>query len=157
MRITIAADPSGLALKDVIKEHLEKQGYIVTDKGTKTGGEVVFYPAAGDVVARDIQRGDADFGIVLCGSGMGVSIVANKHKGVYCAVVESVYAAYNSREINNANVLALGGLMIGPGMALKIVDTFLNTTWKADADEVRGARLEGFLRGVVEIEEGQFK
>ena len=144
-------------LEDVIKEHLEKQGYIVMDKGTKTGGEVVFYPAAGDVVARDIQRGDANFGIVLCGSGMGVSIVANKHKGVYCAVVESVYAAYNSREINNANVLALGGLMIGPGMALKIVDTFLNTTWKADADEVRGARLEGFLRGVVEIEEEQFK
>lgn len=157
MRITIAADPGGVALKEAIKAHLERLGHRVTDKGTKTGGEKVLYPAAGSAVAEDVQRGEAEFGIVLCGTGMGVSIVANKHRGVYCAVVESIYAAYNSREINNANVLALGGNIIGHDLGIKIVDTFLTTKWKADADEARGRRLERFLDDIQAIEEKQFK
>lgn len=157
MRITIAADPGGVALKDVIKAHLENQGHTVVDKGSKKDGEVVLYPVVGCAVAEDVQQGKADFGIALCGTGMGVSIVANKHKGVYCAVVESEYTAYNSREINNANMLALGGTNIGSGLGVKVVDTFLNTKWKADADETRGKRLEKFLNDIRMIEDEQFK
>lgn len=156
MRITIAADPGGVTLKDAVKAHLESQGHIVTDKGTDSEHKVL-YPVVGDVVAKDIQSGAAEFGIVFCGTGMGVSIVANKHKGVYCAVVESTYAAYNCREINNCNCLAMGGNIIGPGLGIKIVDTFFETKWKADADSVRGARLEGFLDSVHKIEDEQFK
>lgn len=156
MKITIAADPGGIALKDAIKDHLIVQGHTVTDKGSTEAGNVL-YPTVGDAVARDLQSGAADFGIVLCGTGMGVGIVANKHKGVYCAVVESIYAAYNCREINNCNCLALGGNIIGPGLGLKIVDVFLETKWKADADEVRGKRLEGFLETVRAMEDEQFK
>lgn len=157
MKITIAADPGGVVLKEAIKAHLEGQGHTVTDKGTFDEEHKVLYPQVGDVVAKDIQSGAADVGIVLCGTGMGVSIVANKHKGVYCAVVESIYAAYNAREINNVNCLALGGNILGPGVALKIVDTFLQTKWKADADPVRAARLESFLDSIRSIEQEQFK
>ena len=124
------------------------------------GGEKdapVLYPVVGDSVAKEVQSGKADRGIVFCGTGMGVSIVANKHKGVYCGVVESIYAAYNSREINNVNMLALGGNIVGVGHALKIVDTFINTQWKADADEVRAKRLEGFLDSIRKIEDEQFR
>ncbi len=156
MKITIAADPGGAELKETIKKHLETCGYDVTDKGSREG-ERVLYPSVGDVVASDIQSGKADVGIVLCGTGMGVSIVANKHRGVYCAVVESIYAAYNCREINNCNCLALGGNIIGPGLGIQIVDTFLNTKWKADADEVRSKRLEAFLDAVRNIEDKQFR
>ena len=156
MKITLAADPGGVVLKETVKAHLEALGHEVTDKGS-TAEEKVLYPVVGDVVAKDIQTGAADVGIVFCGTGMGVSIVANKHRGVYCAVVESVYAAYNCREINNCNCLALGGNILGPGLALQIVDTFLNTKWKADADETRGKRLEGFLQSIRDLEEEQFK
>ena len=156
MKITIAADPGGVTLKETIKAHLESCGHTVTDKGS-TAEEKVLYPVVGDVVAKDIQSGAADVGIVLCGTGMGVGIVANKHKGVYCAVVESVYAAYNCREINNCNCLALGGNIIGPGLGIQIVDTFLNTKWKADADEVRGKRLESFLDTIQAMEDEQFR
>ena len=156
MKITLAADPGGVTLKETVKAHLQELGHVVTDKGS-TAEEKVLYPVVGDVVARDIQSGAADFGIVFCGTGMGVSIVANKHKGVYCAVVESVYAAYNSREINNCNCLALGGNILGPGLAVQIVDTFLNTKWKADADEVRGKRLESFLDAIRTLEDQQFR
>ena len=155
MKITIAADPGGVTLKEVIKAHLEQEGHTVADKGSVEGAPVL-YPVVGDVVAKDIQSGAADRGIVLCGTGMGVSIVANKHKGVYCAVVESVYAAYNCREINNCNCLALGGNIIGPGLGIQIVDTFLNTSWKADADEVRGKRQESILDAVQALEAEQF-
>ena len=156
MKITIAADPGGAALKDTIVEHLTSCGHTVADKGT-VGDEKVLYPVVGDVVAKDIQSGAADVGIVLCGTGMGVGIVANKHRGVYCAVVESTYAAYNSREINNCNCLALGGNILGPGLAIQIVDTFLHTKWKADADEVRGKRLESFLEAIRSMEAEQFR
>lgn len=115
------------------------------------------YPVVGDLVAKDVQSGAADRGIVFCGTGMGVSIVANKHKGVYCAVVESIFAAYNCREINNANMLALGGGLVGTTLGLKIVDTFLNTEWKADADEARAKRLEGFFAAIRTVEDEQFR
>lgn len=157
MKITIAADPGGVALKDAIKTHLETLGHQVSDKGTIDKSAPVLYPVVGDVVAKDIQSGAAELGMVFCGTGMGVSIVANKHKGVYCAVVESVYAAYHSREINNANVLALGGNIVGTDLGIKIVDTFLGTRWKADADEARGKRLEGFFDSIQAIEQAQFK
>lgn len=156
MKITLAADPGGVELKDTVKNHLLALGHEVCDLGGEKDVPML-YPAVGDSVAKEVQSRRADRGIVFCGTGMGVGIVANKHKGVYCAVVESIYAAYNSREINNANMLALGGNIVGAGHALKIVDTFINTAWKADADEIRGGRLEGFLESIRKIENEQFR
>lgn len=155
MKITLAADPGGVELKNAVKKHLLDLGHEVRDLGGEKDSPLL-YPVVGDSVAKEVQSGIAERGIVFCGTGMGVSIVANKHKGVYCAVVESLYAAYNSREINNVNMLALGGNIVGIGHALKIVDTFLDTAWKADADEVRGKRLESFLSSIRELEEAAF-
>ena len=156
MKITIAADPGGVELKNVVKKHLLDLGHEVCDKGGEKDAPVL-YPVVGDLVAKDVQSGAADRGLVFCGTGMGVSIVANKHKGVYCAVVESIFAAYNCREINNANMLALGGGLVGTTLGLKIVDTFLNTEWKADADEARAKRLEGFFAAIRTVEDEQFR
>lgn len=156
MKITLAADPGAVELKNAVKKHLIELGHEVRDLGGEKDAPVL-YPVVGDSVAKEVQSGKADRGIVFCGTGMGVSIVANKHKGVYCGVVESIYAAYNSREINNVNMLALGGNIVGVGHALKIVDTFIDTAWKADADEVRGKRLEGFLESIRKIEDEQFR
>ena len=136
MKITIAADPGGVELKNVVKKHLLDLGHEVCDKGGEKDAPVL-YPVAGDLVAKDVQSGAADRGIVFCGTGMGVSIVANKHKGVYCAVVESIFAAYNCREINNANMLALGGGLVGTTLGLKIVDTFLHTEFSGEERHAR--------------------
>ena len=140
MKITIAADPGGVELKNVVKKHLLDLGHEVCDKGGEKDAPVL-YPVVGDLVAKDVQSGAADRGIVFCGTGMGVSIVANKHKGVYCA----------------ANMLALGGGLVGTTLGLKIVDTFLNTEWKADADEARAKRLEGFFAAIRTVEDEQFR
>ena len=156
MKITIASDAVGAELKDAVKQHLIGRGYDVCDKSGEKDAPLA-YPVVGDVVAKDVQSGAAERGIVFCGSGMGVSIAANKHKGIYCAVVEGVFSAYSSREINNANMLALGGGLIGKNLALKIVDTFLETEWLENADEARAKRLTGFMEMLYAIEEEQFR
>lgn len=155
MKIMIASDAVGADLKDVVKQHLIERGYDVCDKSGEKDAPLP-YPVVGDLVAKDVQNGVVERGIVFCGSGMGVSIVANKHKGIYCAVVEGVFSAYSSREINNVNMLALGGGLIGKNLALKIVDTFLETEWLENADEVRAKRLASFMDMLYAIEEEQF-
>lgn len=157
MKITIGADLGGFELKEAIKSYLLKEGYAVKDVGVQDKVIPVPYPQVGDAVAKEVAAKEAEYGFLFCGTGMGMSIVANKHKGVYCAVVESQYAAYNAREINNANMLALGGNIVGVGMGLKIVETFLSTPWKNDADEIRGARLEEFQHMIKQIEDSQFQ
>lgn len=145
MKIAIGSDAAGFHLKENIREKLIQAGHTVTDVGTVRLDEEVPYMYAADHVARAVQAGEAERGIVFCGTGMGVSISANKHKGVYCALVESQWAAYNSRFINNANMLAMGERIIAPTMAWDIVQTFLNTAFHENAAPERAAVLNGLF------------
>lgn len=155
MKIVMACDPLAVTLKDKIKEHLTEKGYEIFDVGSKEDDPMLFMYAA-DNAAKMIQNGQADRGIVLCGSGAGVGIVANKHKGVYCAIVESEWAARQCRIINNANMLALGARIFGEGLAIDTVDAFLNTQWAQGADEKRRQNIENLQARVQEIENKEF-
>lgn len=156
MKIAIGSDVAGFELKEFIFAKLKEAGHSVTDLGTLDKNEEVKYMYAADRVAKAIQNGEAERGMVFCGTGMGVSICANKHKGVYCAVVESQWAAYNARFINNANVLAMGERIIAPVMAWDIAQTFLNTEFHQDANEARSAVLGGLFERLQEAEEAWF-
>jgi len=144
MKIVIAADPFAIGLKDAIKQHLEKLGHSIKDVGTTTNQEVDFFNAATRACAV-IQEGNAERGILFCGSGMGVAIVAGKHKGIIAACVESVFAARMCRSINNANVLCLGAMIWGEWMAKEAVDVFLSTKHTEGLDEIREFLLKAYL------------
>lgn len=126
MNIVVAADPFALDLKDAIKEHLEKKGYSVTDVGATKESEAPFYDGA-TAAAKLIQSGKVARGILFCGTGAGMCIVANKFKGVNAVVVESVFTARMARAINDSNVLTLGAMVVAPWMAKEMVDVWLET------------------------------
>lgn len=126
MKIIIAADPFAVALKDAILDHLVEKGHEVVDMGATGSSPVPYYDSC-PKVCRSLQQGKADRAILLCGTGMGMSVIANRFKGVVAAVVESVFAAKMSRAINGANVLCLGAMIWGEWMAQEAVDTFLST------------------------------
>lgn len=155
MKITIGADPLGLELKDKIKIHLKERGFEVKDVGTIDREHPVLYIEAAEHVAKSVQAKEAEFGIVICGTGVGVSIIANKHKGVYCVCAETQWIAKESRIINNANMIALGGRILGEGMATDIVDTFVDTAWLQDCDEKRSANLSNLFDKVVAFENAE--
>ena len=125
-KILVAADPFAAGLKDAIVTHLANQGYTVTDMSKLQGKACAFFESA-EATCKAMQAGAADRAILFCGTGMGMSIVANRFKGVTASVVESVYAARMCRAINNANVLCLGQMIWGTEMAKAAVDVFLNT------------------------------
>ena len=124
MRIAFGADHAGYELKNKIREHLQLRGIDVRDEGTDSG-ESVDYPDFARLVALDVNQGRADLGILVCGSGIGMAISANKVAGIRAASVSSEYEAQMCREHNNANVLALGARIVPTEQALKIVDTWL--------------------------------
>ena len=127
--IIVSADPAGFNLKEEIKSYLIEKGFEVTDVGTLSpNNPVPFYQAAINL-SKQVQSGAFERGIVFCGTGMGVSQVCNKFKGIYCAVVESTYTAKKCRIVNNSNVLALGGFVQTPTVAKEIVDVYLATEW----------------------------
>ena len=125
MNITICSDHGAVALKDEVKMVLKEYEDIkVTDVGT-FGTESVDYPDIAEKVCADVTSGKANLGIVLCGTGIGISIAANKVKGIRCALCNDVYSAKKAREHNNANVLAMGGRVLGFGPAGEIVRAFV--------------------------------
>ena len=126
MKIALGADHGGFELKNEIRNHLESQGIEILDFGTNTK-DSVDYPRYGFLVGDAVNNGKADLGIVVCGTGLGISIAANKVPGVRAAVCTETYSARMAREHNNANVLALGGRVTGVGLALDIVDIFIKT------------------------------
>ncbi len=128
-KIAIGSDHGGFDLKNFIKEHLEFQGYEVEDFGTydKTSCD---YPDFAYPVAKAVAENKYDKGIVICGTGIGVSIVANKVKGVRCALVHDCFSAQATRLHNDTNVLAMGERVIGKGLAKEIVDIWLNTEFE---------------------------
>jgi ribose 5-phosphate isomerase B len=125
--IAIGSDHAGFALKNEVLDYLEKKGYEVRDYGTCDGISSVDYPDFGQSVAEAVAGGECERGIIICGTGIGISISANKVPGIRAALCTDPYMARMSREHNDANILALGGRVVGPGLALDIVGTWLET------------------------------
>ena len=124
--IALACDHGGYTLKETVKKPLLEQGYEVRDFGTNSL-DSCDYPDYGAPAARAVASGECDRGILICTTGIGMSIAANKIRGIRCAHCSDVYSAEKSREHNDANMIALGGRVVGQGLAEKIVDAFLDT------------------------------
>lgn len=137
MNIVLAADPFAVDLKDAVKEHLVKKGYTVTDVGAAKDKEIPYYDAAPSA-ARLLQSGKAERGILFCGTGAGMCIVANKFKGVNAVCVESVFAAKMARAVNDANVITLGAMIVAPWMANAMVDAWLETKHTEGLEDFAG-------------------
>ncbi len=131
--IIIGGDPGGFELKNAIAAHLLKEGYQVCDVDPDTPK---LYQEVATEVAQGVQSGAYDRGIAICGTGMGVSILCNKHKGVYAALCESVYQAKRSRQVNHTNVLCMGGFIIGDEMGREMADAWL------EAEHMKGLKPE---------------
>lgn len=136
MKIALGADHAGYELKDKIKLHLQQKGIDVRDEGTSSP-ESVDYPDFARAVAHDVSEQRADLGILVCGSGIGMAITANKVDGIRAANVSTEYEAQMSREHNNANVLALGARILNPDQAIGIVDKWLATPFAGGRHERR--------------------
>ena len=129
--IGIGSDHGGFELKEIIKKHLESRGEQYRDYGTYSEASCD-YPVYGRAVAKAVAAGDCDRGIIICGTGIGISIAANKVPGIRAALCSDCFSAQATREHNDANILALGARVLGQGLALKIVDTFLDTPFSGD-------------------------
>ena len=134
--IGIGSDHGGFALKEAIKKHLEERGLEYKDYGTYSDASCD-YPVYGRAVAKAVAAGECQLGILICGTGIGISITANKVPGVRAALCSDCFSAEATRLHNNANILALGARVLGEGLALKIVDTFLDTPFSNDERHIR--------------------
>ena len=134
--IGIGSDHGGFALKEAIKKHLEERGLEYKDYGTYSDASCD-YPVYGRAVAKAVAAGECQLGILICGTGIGISITANKVPGVRAALCSDCFSAEATRQHNNANILALGARVVGEGLALKIVDTFLDTPFSNDERHIR--------------------
>lgn len=141
MKIALGCDHGGYELKEKVKSHLEKKGYEVLDLGCHST-ESVNYPVYGKAVGEAVAKKEADYGVVICGTGIGISIAANKVKGVRAALCMNTTMARLTREHNNANVLAFGARMVGDVLALEMVDTFLTTAFEGGRHVARVEMLE---------------
>lgn len=133
--IGIGCDHGGYELKLEIIKYLEEKGLKYKDFGCD--GETIDYPIIAKKVGQAVQDGTCEKGILICGTGIGISIAANKIKGIRCALCSDCFSAEATRLHNDANIVALGGRVIGPGLGIKIVDTFLNTPFSEDERHVR--------------------
>jgi len=145
MRIALAADHAGYVLKDELARWLGEQGHEVEDLGTN-GPESVDYPDFGSKLARVVGSGGADKGIVVCGSGIGISIAVNRDPRCRCARVDDPLSAALAREHNDANVLALGARLVGPDMAKACVQAFLGTQFAGGRHKRRVDQLSSLLQ-----------
>ena len=129
MRIGIGSDHGGFELKEHIKDYLEKEGIDYLDYGTNSL-DSVDYPDYGKKLAEGVISGEVDKGIAICGTGIGISIACNKVKGIRCALCGDTYSARMSVEHNNANIIALGGRVIGKDLAVEIVSVWLKSQFQ---------------------------
>ena len=129
MKISIGSDHGAFAMKEHLKQYLTEQGHQVVDCGTYST-DSCDYADFGKPAAQLVASGDCDRGIVMCTTGVGISIAANKVRGIRCALCSEPYSAEMTRRHNDANMLAMGGALIGPNMAERIVDVFLGTEFE---------------------------
>ena len=136
MKIAIGSDHGGFSVKEIAKPHLEKLGYEVIDFGTNTP-DSCHYPIYAEKVARAVAAGEADRGILICGTGIGMSIAANKIPGIRAAAVSDCFTAKATRQHNDSNILCLGERTVGPGLALMLMETFLSTEFEGGRHQTR--------------------
>ena len=135
-RIIMGSDHAGYNLKLKVKAHLEARGFEVVDVGTNTP-ESCNYTVYADALCKAITAGEADLGILVCGTGIGMSIAANKHKGIRAACCENTFSARMTRMHNDANVLCFGERVIGYGLACDMVDLFVDTPFEGGRHQAR--------------------
>ena len=141
IRIAIGSDHAGFVLKESVKKFLESNGYEHNDFGVYQG-EKTDYPVIARTVAEKVAEGQFNRGIILCGSGLGVAITANKVKGIRAVTCHDLYSARMSRSHNDANVLTLGGRIIGTDLASEIVDIWLKTSFEGGRHQTRVDMIE---------------
>jgi len=152
MKIAIGSDHGGISLKETVKEHLEKRGYEVKDFGTYTR-ESCDYPDISEKVALSIVDKSSELGILICGTGIGIGIAANKIRGIRAALCHDTFSAHATREHNDANILTMGERVIGPSLALDIVDTFLTTKFEGGRHQTRIYKITSLEEKYTEVEE----
>ncbi len=140
--IAIGCDPNASGLKEILKNHINALGYTVQDYGS----EDPIYANVAFAVAEAVARGEHDRGILLCGTGIGVSIAANKVRGAYAALVSDVYSAERARMSNDANIMTMGAQVVGPELAKKLVETWL------EAEYTPGGRSEPKVQRIAEYD-----
>ena len=136
MKIAIGNDHASFELKLFIKAELDKLGHMVRDLGSDSGKRVD-YPDFASRVCREVKTKKVDYGILLCGTGLGMSIAANKFKGIRAALCNDLYLADMARRHNNANVLVMGGRVVGKGLALEILKKFLSSAFEGGRHQER--------------------
>lgn len=134
--IAIGSDHAGYGLKQAVMAHLKEKGLEFKDFGTYSEASCD-YPDFAEAVSQAIISGEAERGILICGTGIGISIAANRHKEIRAAVCGDCFSAEATRQHNDANILAMGARVVGEGLAIKIVDTFLETPFSNGANHVR--------------------
>lgn len=153
MKIAIGNDHAAPQMKKAVMEHLEENGFEVIDVGCAEG-ERCDYPDSARKVCDLIRGGEAMLGILICGTGVGMSLAANKFKGIRAACCSETFSARLTREHNDANVLCMGARVIGEGTALDIVDSFVNTPFSGDERHVRRIGLITAIEQVESSSEG---
>ena len=136
MKISVGCDHGALTLKNKVVEHLKKNGHEVMDFGTHTAASCD-YPEFAAAAAKAVASGECEKGIVLCTTGIGISIAANKVKGIRCALLSDLMSARLTREHNDTNMMAMGAAIVGEMLGLQIVDTWLGTEFSAEAKHQR--------------------
>jgi len=136
MKIAIGADHGGYSLKEIVKKHLTEQGHEVLDLGTHDT-QSCHYPVFAEKVAHAVASGECERGILCCGTGIGMSIAANKVRGIRAAAVSDCFSAEFTRRHNDANVLCMGERTLGPGLALLITDIFVRTQFEGGRHQTR--------------------
>ena len=157
MKVVIASDFSGYRLKEAVKAHVLSLGYDVADVGAQTEDDGTLYFEASANLAKWIQEGKAERGIVICGTGAGVSMIANKFKGIYAVACESVYTAEKTSLINNANVLAMGEKVVSYAMGAEMAEKWLAGKWCDGFEPQRKANNEKGYARLKEIEEKNYQ
>lgn len=151
MRIALGSDHAGYQLKRHIMDHLKKSGHECEDYGAPNAVDAASYVPYGQAVSQAVLSKACDFGIVICGTGLGISITANKHKGIRAALCTNEYMARMARQHNDANVLALGARVVGSSLAFSIVDAFLDEAFES------GGRHQIRVDEIRETEQANFK
>lgn len=158
MKVIIGADGAGFELKQQVQQHLaENKDIELIDIGMTSTDKSIPYYEVSATAARKIQAGEADRGILFCGTGMGVAVTANKFKGIYASVVESELTGVRSKLINNANVLTMGGWIVSPYVAKRICDNWLKAPFAGGEMEKAGDFLKGAFAEIQAIENENFK
>ncbi len=149
MKIAVGCDHAGFALKDTVIAHVEEKGHRCVDVGTYSK-DSCHYPVYANALCEKILSGDCELGILICGTGIGMSIAANKHKGIRAACCSDTFSARLTREHNDANVLCFGERVVGAGLALDLVDAFIEAEYMNSGNHVTRVKM------LSDIEENKF-